>query len=373
MEIGIPRERKEEEHRVALTPDGVATLSGDGHEILVEHGAGTGAGFTDEEYREAGASLVDRDEVWDADLNIKVKEPLEEEYGYLDEDTTLFTYFHLAADEELTEEVLESGMTAIAYETVEDGDDLPLLEPMSEVAGRMAPLMGAYHQSRPQGGKGVLPPGTDGVDAANVTVVGGGTVGSNAAEVAAGMGADVTVLDIDEKRLEELEGEIPYDIKTRESTEEAVSEEVRDTDILVGSVLVAGAKAPTVVYEEDVRAMDDGSVVVDVAVDQGGCVETTEHATSHSNPTYERYGVLHYAVDNMPAAYANTATRGLEDATLSYVRDIAEKGWRQAMEDDPGLRRGLNAADGELTYEQVADAFDMSFSPPGELYDDLEA
>ncbi|MDY6771706.1 MAG: alanine dehydrogenase [Candidatus Nanohaloarchaea archaeon] len=371
MQIGVPKERKDEEHRVALTPDGVETLVSDGHDVIVEQDAGTGAGFSDQDYRDAGADIVDQDQAWDADLGVKVKEPLEEEYDYLDDDTTLFTYFHLAADEDLTDEVLDSGMTAIAYETVEDDGDLPLLEPMSQVAGRMAPLMGAYHQSRPEGGKGVLPPGIDGADPGTMTVVGGGTVGRNAAEVAAGMGADVTVLDIDQQRLDELDQELPYDIDYRESTREAVHDEVQDSDIVVGSVLVAGAEAPTVVEEHDVEAMDDGSVIVDVAVDQGGCVETTYRATSHSDPTYEEHGVLHYTVDNMPAAYANTATEGLEDATLPYIREIADNGWKQAMAADDGLKQGLNAADGELTYEAVADTFDLDYTEPGDLYDEL--
>lgn len=375
MRIGVPDEIKDGETRVGLTPDNVETLVGDGHEVLIEEGAGEDAGFEDELYDDAGADIVDQEEAWDVDLGVKIKEPLQDEYEFLDEDTTLFTYFHLAADEELTEEILDSGMTAIAYETVEDDGDLPLLEPMSQVAGRMASIMGAHYQAQPYGGGGVLPPGIDDVDPADVTVVGGGTVGANATEVAAGMGADVTVLDIDEDRLEELDEYMPENVTTKESTPANIEEELYDTDILVGAVLVSGAEAPTVVTEGQVEDMQDGSVIVDVAIDQGGCIETTTDATSHEEPIdqdhLKEYGVSLYAVDNMPAAYPKTATEGITEATMPYIREIAEKGWKDAMAEDEALKKGLNAVDGELTYDAVAEAFDIDYTEPQDLYEEL--
>ncbi len=375
MRIGVPDEIKDGETRVGLTPDGVETLVEDGHDVLIEEGAGEDAGFDDELYEDAGADIVDTEEVWDVDLGVKIKEPLPDEYEYLEEDTTVFTYFHLAADEELTEEVLDSGMTAIAYETVEEDGELPLLEPMSQVAGRMAPIMGAHYQAQPYGGGGVLPPGIEDVEPADVTVIGGGTVGANATEVAAGMGADVTVLDIDEDRLEELDKSMPDNVETKRSTPETIEEELDDTDILIGAVLVSGAEAPTVVTEDQVYDMQDGSVIVDVAIDQGGCIETTDEATSHKEPIdqahQEEYGVALYAVDNMPAAYAKTATEGITSVTMPYIREIAENGWTDAMAEDKALLKGLNAVDGELTYEDVAETFGMQYTEPGELYDEL--
>lgn len=368
MQIGVPKEIKDSENRVGMTPEGVEALTDDGHDVLIEEGAGAGVDIPDTAYEEAGAEVVDQDAAWDTDLTVKIKEPLEQEYDLLDEDTTLFTYLHLAADEGLTEEIVDSGMTAIAYETVEDDGDLPLLQPMSEVAGRMAPLMGAYHQSKHEGGAGILPPGVSDSDPGQITVVGGGTVGANAAEVASGMGADVTVFEKDRDRMTELDEEL--DAAIEYSEHEAIQDALPDTDVLVGAVLVSGAQAPTVVSEDDVELMDEGSVVVDVAVDQGGCVETTR-ATSHSDPTYEHEGVVHYAVDNMPGAYPKTATDGITSATLPYIRDIADKGWTEALADDPTLRKGLNAADGELTYGPVAEAFDMEYTDPEDLYDDL--
>lgn len=370
MDIGVPEEIKDGENRVGMTPDGVETLVEDGHNVLIEEGAGAGAGYTDEAYEQAGADIVDADEAWDTDLTVKVKEPLEDEYEYLDDDTTLFTYLHLAADEDLTEELLESETTAIGYETVEEDGELPLLEPMSQVAGRMASIMGATYQSSHEGGGGVLPPGIPGVEAADVTVIGGGTVGENAAEVSAGMGADVTVLDIDQQRLDEIERYIPDNVDTRTSNRHTIQDQLEETDILIGSVLVKGAEAPTVVEEDDLELMDDGSVIVDVAVDQGGCIETTE-PTSHSDPVYTEKGIVHYAVTNMPAAYPQTATEGLTDRTLPYIREIAEKGWKEAMAEDDSLLDGLNTAEGEITYENVAETFDMDYTDPTDLYDEL--
>ncbi|MDY6765852.1 MAG: alanine dehydrogenase [Candidatus Nanohaloarchaea archaeon] len=358
MHIGVPREIKDNENRVAMTPDGVEQLTGNGHTVTVEEGAGEGSGFPDEEYRAAGAELGDAAAAWDARMVVKIKEPLEEEYGYLEERKVVFTYFHLAASRELTEAVLDHGITAIAYETVGDGGDLPLLRPMSQVAGRMAPLIGSYYLTTHNGGRGVLPGGIDGVAPGNVLVVGGGTVGSNAARVAAGIGAQATVLEIDEDRIQELNRELPSNVTAVKSTEENLADNIPATDVLVGAVLVPGGEAPTVVEERHVEQLPDGSVIVDVAVDQGGCVATTR-PTRHSDPVYTEQGVTHYAVTNMPGAYPRTATLGITNATLPYIEAIAENGWRTAMQQDETLRNGLNAVDGRLTEEAVAETFGM--------------
>lgn len=370
MQIGVPDEIKDNEARVGMTPAGVEQLVDDGHDVLIEAGAGEEAGFSDVAYQEAGADIGTDEDVWDTDLTVKIKEPLESEYEFLDEDTTLFTYFHLAADEELTETVLESEMTAIAYETVEEDGDLPLLRPMSQVAGRMAPIMGSYHQSQAEGGAGRLTPGIPGVEPAQVMVLGGGTVGENAARVASGMGADVTVYEKDHDRMEELDRMLDANVDTRISTRYNIREELPETDIVIGAVLVKGAAAPTVIEADDLDYLDDGSVIVDVAVDQGGCVETTE-PTQHSDPIYTVDDVVHYAVTNMPAAYPETATEGITNATLPYIRKMADQGIEDAIRDDPVLRDGVNAVDGELTYENVADTFDMAYTDVEDMYDRL--
>lgn len=365
MIVGVPRERKDSENRVGMTPSGVERLTADGHTVRIEEGAGTGSGIPDTAYKDAGAEIVDQETAWDTDMVVKVKEPLEEEYDLLD-DQLLFTYLHLAAFPELTERLLETDVVAIAYETVEEDGQLPLLRPMSQVAGRMAALMGAQYLVRHEGGKGLLPTGIPGVAGAEAAVIGGGTVGANAARVAAGIGCDVTVLEIDQARMAELEAELPENVNTVFSSPSSISEHVRDADIVIGAVLVPGDAAPELVSEDDVRAMEDGSVVVDVAVDQGGCIATT-HPTSHSDPVYTEHGVVHYAVTNMPGAYARTATYGLTNATIDHVAELAEKGWRQACEDSPALRKGLNVAEGHLTERPVADHLGLEYTPFEEL------
>jgi alanine dehydrogenase len=365
MLIGVPRERKDNENRVGMTPSGVQKLTDSGHTVRIEQGAGEGSGIPDTAYKDAGAEIVDQDEAWDVEMVVKVKEPLEDEYRYLD-DQLVFTYFHLAAFPELTDQLLGTDVTAIAYETVELEGRLPLLKPMSEVAGRMAPLMGAAYQTIHTGGRGVLPPGMPGVSPAQVTVIGGGTVGKNAAQVAAGMGCDVTVLELDAERMEHLEDVLPDNVDTVLSNRTSIRDHVTDSDIVIGAVLVPGDAAPEVVTEEMVEDMPDGSVIVDVAVDQGGCVATTR-PTSHSDPVYTEHGVVHYAVTNMPGAYARTATYGLTNATLPYVLELAEKGWEQACRDSEPLRKGLNVAKGRLTEEPVADHLGKEYTPPEDL------
>lgn len=360
MQIGIPEERKTGEHRVAITPQGVKQLSDNGHTVQVAEQAGEGSGISDNEYEKAGATIVSQDEAWNSDMVMKVKEPLEEEYHHLD-DQILFTYLHLAAFPDLTDRLLETDVTAIAYETVETDDGtLPLLKPMSQVAGRMAPLMAAYFSTEHEGGSGTLPMGLPGVKPSKTVIIGGGTVGKNAAMVADTMGSNVTVIEIDQERMNYLEDHLGVD--TRFSTETAISEEVRDADVVVGAVLVPGNKAPTVMTEQQVKTMPEGSVVVDVAIDQGGCVATSE-PTTHADPVTKHHDVLHYAVTNMPGAYAKTATYGLTNATLPYAVEIANKGWKDACRDNSEIKNGLNVANGTVTYEAVADVFDKSYTP----------
>lgn len=363
MDIGVPRERKANEHRVGMTPAGVKQLTSDGHTVRIASGAGTGAGIPDGAYRDAGAEIVDQEDAWDADLVVKIKEPLDDEYDYLHDDLTVFTYFHLAASRELTEAVLDSGITAIAYETVEQDGDLPLLRPMSQVAGRMAPLVAAQYLARHHDGRGVLPGGIPGVPPSDMVVLGGGTVGENAARIAAGIGADVTVLEIDQARMTELDRSLPANVSTQISNRHNIEQLLPGADAVIGAVLIPGGEAPELITRDDLTAMQDGSVIVDVAVDQGGIAATTR-PTTHQEPVYTEDGVIHYAVANMPGAYARTATFGITNATLPYVRRIANDGWRQAMQDDAGFRNGLNAVDGTLTHPRVAAAFDMDHVDP---------
>lgn len=368
MDIGVPQERKANEHRVGMTPAGVKQLTSDGHTVKIESGAGTDAGIPDADYQEAGATIVDQDAAWDVDLVVKIKEPLDHEYDYLHDDLAVFTYFHLAASRELTEAVLDSGITAIAYETVEQDGNLPLLRPMSQVAGRMAPLMAAQYLAKHHDGRGVLPGGIPGVPPSTVVVLGGGTVGENAARVAAGIGADVTVLEIDQERMTELDRTLPANVTTQISNRHNIAALLPDADVVVGAVLIPGGEAPELITRDDLATMQDGSVIVDVAVDQGGIAATTR-PTTHQDPVYTEDGVIHYAVANMPGAYARTATFGITNATLPYVRRIANDGWRQAMEDDPGFRNGLNAVDGVLTHPRVAETFDLDYNDPTTVLD----
>jgi len=365
MIIGVPKEIKTLENRVSLQPGGVLQLKNKGHEVLIEKGAGLGSGFTDEMYEKSGATIVDDvDEVWKrAEMIMKVKEPIKEEYPRMREGQIIFTYFHFAASRELTEAVQESKCIAIAYETVEKSDgSLPLLVPMSEVAGRMAAQEGAKYLEKTFGGRGVLMGGIPGVKPANVIVLGGGIVGVNAARIAAGMGANTTILDININRLRYLDEVLPKNINTQFSTEGAIRNLLPTTDLIIGAVLIPGAKAPSLIKRDMLKLMRPGTVMVDVAIDQGGCFETSK-ATTHDDPIYEVDDVVHYCVANMPGAVPHTSTMGLTNVTLPYAVQIANKGWKKALNDDPELKMGLNIADGNIVYEYVADAFDMEYTP----------
>ncbi len=357
MIIGIPKEIKPQEHRVGMTPGGVKALVGDGHTVVVENGAGSGSGFTDEQYRAAGADLLRASEdVWGrAALVVKVKEPLPAEYGFLRSDLTLFTYLHLAAVPELARALVSSGCTALGYETLEVNGRLPLLEPMSEIAGRMAPVMGAYYLQRHRGGRGVLVPGVPGVAPAKVLVLGAGTVGTNSAEVAIGMGAQVTVINRNRDRLQDLEHRFGAAVVTLDATEENIAREVPLSDMVIGAVLVPGGKAPKLVTEDMVRAMAEGSVIVDVSVDQGGCIATTR-PTTHDDPVYAVHGVTHYCVANMPGAYPRTSTIALTDATLTYIRSLADQGVDGATEAGSVPASAVNVRGGRIVHDVVADA-----------------
>jgi alanine dehydrogenase len=365
MRIGVPKEIKTDEYRVGLTPASVRELVHHGHEVLVEAGAGDGVGVRDADYGRAGARVLPAaGDVWaGAELVVKVKEPQPVEYPYLRPGLVLFTYLHLAPDPGQAEALLKSGCTAIAYETVTDANGtLPLLSPMSEVAGRMAVQAGAHCLEREAGGAGILLGGVPGVRAANVVVLGGGTVGTNAIRVAMGMEAQVTVIDRSLPRLKELDFQFGGRLNTIYSTVEAIEHYVADADLVIGAVLVPGAAAPRLVTRDMVRTMRDRSVIVDVAIDQGGCCETSR-PTTHSNPTYVEEGVVHYCVANMPGAVARTSAFALNNATLPYVLALAGKGWRQALADDPGFRAGLNVHEGALTCPAVATALGLPWTP----------
>ncbi|AIW31092.1 alanine dehydrogenase [Bacillus velezensis] len=364
MIIGVPKEIKNNENRVALTPGGVSQLIGNGHRVLVESGAGLGSGFTNEDYVSAGAEILeDRKQVWDAEMVMKVKEPLAEEYAYFRQGLVLFTYLHLAAEPELAKALTKKGVTAIAYETVTDGRSLPLLTPMSEVAGRMAAQIGAQFLEKPKGGKGILLAGVPGVSRGKVTIIGGGGVGTNAAKMAVGLGADVTMIDLNADRLRQLDDIFGHQIKTLMSNPVNIADSVAEADLLICAVLIPGAKAPTLVTEEMVKQMKPGSVIVDVAIDQGGIVETVDHITTHDNPTYEKHGVVHYAVANMPGAVPRTSTLALTNVTVPYALQIANKGAAQAIADSPALKAGLNTANGHVTYEAVAKDLGYDYVP----------
>lgn len=363
MKIGIPKEIKNNENRVGMTPAGVAELIRHGHTVVVQHTAGENSGFSDEQYTKVGAQILpDIESVYrEAEMIIKVKEPIKPEYKLIKKDQLVFTYFHFACDRELTEAMIESGAVCLAYETVETADHrLPLLIPMSEVAGRMATLNGAYYLQKTKGGKGKLISGVPGVDRTNVLVLGGGTVGEAAARMAAGLGADVWITDISLPRLRQLEMELPVNIHTLYSTDHNIREKLPYMDIVVGSVLVPGDKAPHLITRDMLKLMEPGSVLVDVAIDQGGCFETS-HPTTHSEPVYMMDGIVHYAVANIPGAVPNTSTLALTNATLRYALALADKGWRQACKDDPALYKGLNIVNGKVVFKAVADVFDMKY------------
>lgn len=359
MIIGVPKEIKDGENRVAITPAGTHTLILDGHTVLVQTGAGLGSGLQDEEYRQAGAELLsEAAELYArAEMILKVKEPQPNEYAWLKKEHILFTYLHLASSAELTQALLQIGLTAIGYETIQTPDGrLPLLTPMSEVAGKMAAQVGAWCLEKHQGGKGILLGGVPGVPPAHVVVIGCGVVGTNAAKIAAGMGAKVTVMDINHDRLKYLDDVLPGHVSTAYATPYAIAEAAVTADLLIGAVLIPGALAPKLVSEETVKAMSPYSVIVDVAIDQGGCVETIR-PTSHSQPIYIQHEVLHYAVPNIPAAVPRTSTFALTNATLPYVRKIAGLGIEAALEQDASIYAGLNVRDGEIVHPAVKEAF----------------
>ena len=362
MIVGVPKEIKKQEARVGLTPASVREYVANGHRVLVETGAGAGIGAVDEAYRFAGAEVVsDAAEIFaKAEMIVKVKEPQPGEWAQLREGQILFTYLHLAPDPEQTRGLLQSGVTSVAYETVTDGYGLPLLAPMSEVAGRMSVQVGAHCLEKEQGGAGVLLGGVPGVPAGKVVVIGGGVSGTNAARMAIGIGAQVTVIDRSITRLKELDQQFGSQIHTLYSTTAAIEHAVVEADLVIGAVLVPGAAAPKLVTRAMVRKMRPGSVVVDIAIDQGGCLETSR-PTSHSNPTYVEEGVVHYCVTNMPGAVARTSTIALGNATLPFVMALANKGWRQAMMDDQHLLNGLNVHAGVVTYKAVADDLGLAF------------
>ena len=358
MKVGIPREVKNNEFRVALTPAGVHELVRHGHQVVIERNAGVGSSITDDEYVSAGARMLDdADDVWaEADLLLKVKEPIEEEYHRLRGEQVLFTYLHLAASKKCTDALLESGTTAIAYETVElPNRALPLLAPMSEVAGRLAPQVGAYHLMRPTGGRGVLPGGVPGVLAGRAVVVGGGVSGWNAAQIAVGMGFHVTLLDKDIHKLKEADRIFGTKIQTVVSNAFELEKACLAADLVIGAVLIPGAKAPKLVTNELVSRMKPGSVLVDIAIDQGGCFEDS-YPTTHAEPTFAVHDSVFYCVANMPGAVPNTSTYALTNATLPYVVQLADQGWRDALRGDPALARGLNTHAGEVVYREVAEA-----------------
>ena len=364
MRIGVAKEIKPQEYRVALTPAGARELAQRGHEVVVEEGAGAGSAFPDETYERAGASIVSVDEVWErSELLLKVKEPIAAEYSRLRAGLTLFTYLHIAADEPLTRALVDSGITAIAYETVEtDRGALPLLAPMSEIAGRLAPQAGAHHLEKPKGGRGVLLGGVAGVAQGRVLVIGGGIVGYNAAVIALGLGAQVTILERSVDRMRHLEEILSGRVTLLMSSSLQVEESLKEADLVIGAVLIPGALAPKLVTREMLGAMKRESVLVDVAIDQGGCAETSR-PTTHDDPTYTVDGVIHYCVANMPGAVPITSTRALTNVTLPYVEAIANHGVSGAIRSDPALARGVNVVGGHVTYEAVADAHGLDYTP----------
>ena len=365
MKIGIPKEIKNNENRVGMTPAGVAELVRHGHEVFVQHTAGEGSGFSDEEYVNVGAQILQSmDFVYaEADMIVKVKEPIEPEYALIRKGQLVFTYFHFACERELTEAMLKSGAVCLAYETVQlPNGSLPLLLPMSEVAGRMAALNGAYYLQKTKGGKGKLISGVPGVRPTRVLVLGGGIVGEAAARMAAGMGAEVTITDISLPRLRQLDMELPSNVSTLYSSAHNIRKELPSVDIVIGSVLVPGDKTPHLITRDMLQLMEPGTVLVDVAIDQGGCFETSR-PTTHSEPVYEVDGIVHYCVANIPGAVPNTSTIALTNATLKYAVALADKGWQQACRDDEALRKGLNIVHGKVVFKAVADVFGLPYEP----------
>ena len=371
MKIGIPKEIKTNENRISLVPAGAEALVAAGHQVVVEKDAGIGSGFTDGQYTAVGACIApDADTVWaDSDLIVKVKEPIETEWARIKAGQTLFTYFHFAADEKLTQAHIASGAVCIAYETVElPSRELPLLTPMSEVAGRMAVQEGAKYLEKLHGGCGLLLSGVPGVPPAKVVILGGGVVGTNAAKIAAGMGAQVVILDVSLERLRYLSDVMPANVQLIFSNRHNLLEQIATADLVIGGVLIPGATAPRLIRKEDLKIMRPGAVIVDVAIDQGGCVETI-HATTHEDPIYLVDGIIHYGVANMPGGVPRTSTLALTNATFPYLMQLANKGWRKALKDNAALRKGLNIAKGKVTYRGVAEAFGLNYYAPDELID----
>ncbi|NCU17018.1 alanine dehydrogenase [Pallidibacillus pasinlerensis] len=366
MKIGIPKEIKNNENRVAVSPASVMNLVENNIEVLIETGAGLGSGFTDEEFEKAGAKIVpSAKDAWEVDMVMKVKEPLPEEYKYLREGLILFTYLHLANDLELTNALIHNKVVGIAYETVQlPNGTLPLLTPMSEVAGRMAVQVGAQFLEKTHGGKGILLSGVPGVQRANVTIIGGGVAGTNAAKVAYGLGANVTILDINPDRLRQLDDIFHNEISTLMSNPYNIYEAVKKSDLVISSVLIPGAKAPVLVPEEVVKEMTPGSVVVDIAIDQGGNFETSDRITTHDNPIYVKHGVIHYTVANMPGAVPRTATLALTNVTTHYALQIANKGYKDACLENEALLKGINTLEGYVTHRGVAGAHNMEYTNP---------
>lgn len=365
MKIGIPKEIKNNENRVGMTPAGVAEMIKHGHTVMVQHTAGEGSGFADEEYKKVGAQILPtiEDVYREAEMIVKVKEPIEPEYKLVRKGQLLFTYFHFACEKELTDAMIKSGAICLAYETVQlPTGGLPLLQPMSEVAGRMASLNGAYYLQKTKGGKGKLISGVPGVSPAKVLVLGGGVVGEAAALMAAGLGADVTITDISLPRLRQLDLETPANVHTLYSSAHNIREQLPKVDVVIGSVLVPGDKTPHLITKDMLKLMEPGTVLVDVAIDQGGCFETS-HPTTHSEPTYEIDGIVHYCVANIPGAVPHTSTLALTNATLRYALALADKGWKKACKDDSALMKGLNIVEGKVTYKAVADVFGLKYEP----------
>lgn len=364
MIIGVPKEIKNNESRVGLTPGGVHAFVEAGHTVLVETNAGSGSYFEDADYVEAGAKIAkDAAEAWDAEMVVKVKEPLAEEFGFFKENLILFTYLHLAPETELTKALLEKKVVAIAYETIQAPDgSLPLLSPMSEVAGRMATQIGAEYLQKINGGKGILLSGVPGVSRGKVTIIGGGMAGTNAAKMAVGLGADVTILDLNPKRLRELDDLFGASVQTLMSSPLNIAQAVKESDLVVGAVLIPGAKAPRLVTENMIKSMNPGSVIVDIAIDQGGIFETTDKVTTHDDPVYFKHEVVHYAVANMPGAVPRTSTIALTNATMNYGLQIANKGYREAAKQNPVLLGGFNTYEGHVTYRAVAEAQNLEYT-----------
>lgn len=369
MKIGIPKEILDNENRVALTPAGVHTLVSAGHEVVIQQKAGEEAGFTDKQYIEAGARIVDTaEEAWNNEMVMKVKEPLEEEFAFIKKDQIIFTYFHLASQPKLTKVLMEKEAVAIAYETVQlDDGSLPLLTPMSEVAGHMATQIGAQYLEKTKGGKGILLSGITGVKPGNVTIIGGGVVGTNAAKRAVGLGANVTIFDLNPVRLKQLNEYFGNSVNVLMSNSLDIAEAVQQSDLVIGSVLIPGAKAPVLVTEEMIKSMEPGSVVIDVAIDQGGNFETSERPTTHSDPIFIKHDVIHYCVPNIPGAVPRTATIGLTNATVPYALQLANKGFRQAAKENGALLKGINVLEGKITNKGVAEAFGYDYTDPATL------